>query len=70
MPMSSDEELRAKCVELAISTGTKRLIDRSRDIYDFVKGDKKRKLPQPEQPPMNVTQEDMARRVVGMIKPT
>ena len=69
MPMSSDEELRAKCVELAISTGTKQVLTRARTIYDFVKGDKKRH-PQPEQPPMNVTQEEMARRVQPFVRPT
>jgi len=69
MPMSSDEELRAKCVELAISTGTKQVLTRARTIYDFVKGDKKRH-PVPEPLPMNVTQEDMAERMRRIVRPT
>jgi len=69
MPMSSDEEIRCRCIELSVESGTKQVMTRARTFYDFIKGDKKRH-PAPEPLPMNVTQEVMVERIRGQVKPT
>jgi hypothetical protein len=70
MPMSSDEEIRARAVELSIQSGTKQVLQRARSIYDFIKGDKKRQQPAAEPIPLTVTPEVMQRRIHGQVDPT
>jgi len=70
MPLTSDEEIRVRAVELAVQTGTKQLIQRARAIYDFIKGDKKKQTVTAEPVPMIVTPEVMQRRIHGQVDPT
>lgn len=70
MPLTSDEECRLRCVELATQAGPKRVVTRAKVIYNFVKAVDERKNNVIEKVPLNVTQEEMARRVVGTVRPT
>jgi hypothetical protein len=68
MAMSSDEELRLRCLELATQGNPKSVLTRARTYYRFAKGDKR-----PEDKPEPVpqyTQAGEARRVAPMIRPT
>ena len=67
--MTSDEEIRTRCIELSVQSGTKAVMSRARTFYDFIKGDKKRQ-PVPEPIPLNVTPEVMQRRIHGQVEPT
>lgn len=69
MAMSSDEELRLKCLELALQGNPKSVISRARSYYRFAKGDKKPEDQQSRIAPPYV-QEHEARRVAPMIRPT
>jgi hypothetical protein len=69
MAMSSDEELRLKCLELALHGKERGVLARARSYYSFTKGDKKPEDPQAKIPPP-YTQEGEANRVMSMIKPT
>jgi hypothetical protein len=69
MAMSSDEELRLRCLELAAQGNPKSIVARARTYYRFAKGDrpvedtKVKKLPE-------YSQAGEARRVAPMIRPT
>jgi hypothetical protein len=68
MTMSSDEEVRIKCLELALQGKPRGVIQRARSYYQFAKGDKK-----PEDKPQPVPQYSQAgeaRRVAPMIRPS
>jgi len=67
MAMSSDEEIRIKCLELALQGKERGVIARARSYYQFTKGDKR---PEDKQQPLpQYTQAGEARRVAPMIRP-
>jgi hypothetical protein len=68
MAMSSDEELRLKCLELARQGRERGVLARARSYYNFAKGDKPKNEKVTEAP--KYTQVSEARRVAPMIKPT
>jgi len=70
MPMTSDEEIRTRCIELSVQSGTKAVMSRARTFYDFIKGDKKKQTVTAEPVPMIVTPEVMQRRIHGQVDPT
>lgn len=47
MTISSDEEVRLRCIELAQAIGPKRVLQRAREYHKFVKGDLHLRQPQP-----------------------
>lgn len=68
MAMSSDEEIRIRCLELALQGKERGVIQRARGYYLFTKGDKK--PDEKPQPLPQYTQAGEARRVAPMIRPT
>jgi hypothetical protein len=68
MAMSSDEELRLKCLEFALYGNPRGVLTRARTYYRFAKGDIKPPSQQ-EQIPMNVTAEGEAKRIAPMVRP-
>ena len=69
MALSSDEEIRIKCLELALSGNPRGVLTRARAYYKFAKGDKK-EGDQPSKEAPKYTQDGEARRVAPMIRPT
>jgi hypothetical protein len=68
MAMSSDEELRLKCLELSLHGNPRGVLTRARAYYKFAKGDKKDTDKVTEAP--KYTQAGEATRVAPMIRPT
>jgi len=66
--MTSDEDIRIKCLELALQGNPKTVIARARSYYKFAKGDKKEG--DKPQPLPQYTQEGEASRVASMVRPT
>ena len=68
MAISSDEEVRLKCLELAQASGGRNVLSRARAYYRFAKGDHPEK-PKQSEIPMKVTQEGEAKRLANQIRP-
>lgn len=70
MAMSSDEELRLKCLELALQGNPRGVLTRARTYYKFAKGDRKEEDEEARKIAPPYVQSEQAKRIAGMVRPT